>query len=124
MSESIVVGLFTFFLGLLLGHRMSLWRERRKEFNEVAVKIRVALKSRRDRPSTRFSKASEIESKDMEVFVHSLSSWKKARFQRTWNAYESECTRTKQDALGQTSYEDSEAVAAALDRAIPYTTLR
>ena len=124
MPESIVVGLLTFFLGLLLGHRMSLWRDRRKEFNEVAAKIRVALKSRRNSPRTGFGTAGKIETKDMEVFIHLLGSWKRARFQRAWRLYEEECPRIKQDASGQTFYENPEAIAAAIDRVIPYTVLR
>lgn len=35
MERSIVVGLITFLLGLFLGHRLSLGRDRRQEFNEI-----------------------------------------------------------------------------------------
>ena len=35
MEQSIVVGLITFCLGLILGHRLALGRDLRKEFNEI-----------------------------------------------------------------------------------------
>ena len=35
MEQSIIVGLFTFCIGLILGHRLALGRDLRKEFNET-----------------------------------------------------------------------------------------
>lgn len=30
----------SFFLGLILGHRLNLWREKRKEFNDLSSKVK------------------------------------------------------------------------------------
>lgn len=38
-----IVGLITFLLGLFLGHRLSLGRDRRKEFNETTKTAYLAL---------------------------------------------------------------------------------
>ena len=73
MNETLYLGLLTFLLGLLVGNRMSLWRERRKEFNEVAVRIRVALKSRAKDPQPSFSNNEKIDAADTELFLHLLA---------------------------------------------------
>ena len=44
MEQSIIVGLITFLLGLLLGHRLTLWRDRRKEFNNLTNEFYFKLK--------------------------------------------------------------------------------
>ena len=41
--EQYLISLLTFCLGTLVGHRLPLWRERRKEFNEIAIPIRITL---------------------------------------------------------------------------------
>ena len=124
MSETIYASLFTFFLGLLLGNRLALWRERRKEFNEVAVRIRVALKERADDPQPYFSTAEKIEKADMELFIHLLPIWKRSRFKRVWQVYEAERKFITRDEAGQAYYESPQKVANALQNAISFTVLR
>jgi hypothetical protein len=43
MEQSVIVGLISFLLGLFLGHRLSLGRDRRKEFNETTKTPYLAL---------------------------------------------------------------------------------
>jgi hypothetical protein len=40
---NVVTGFITFVLGLFIGHKTALWRDKRKEFNELAKLIKVAL---------------------------------------------------------------------------------
>ncbi len=47
MGTEALVGFLTFFLGLLLGHRLTVSNERRKEFNEVASPIYRSLEVQR-----------------------------------------------------------------------------
>lgn len=124
MSTSLVVGLLTFLLGLLLGHRMTLWREHRKEFNEVAARIRVALKSRRSEPRPYVGTACKIDAADLERFERLLGGGKRAKFRRAWTNYQAERERTEQDSYGQAFYQNPEVVAASLDQLIPFTSLR
>lgn len=118
---AIAASFLTFLLGLFLGHRLSLWRERRKEFNEVAVRIRVVLMAHQAdlRPYRK-----SVDSADLEVFRHLLPARKKLSFARAWTAYEAAEANTVQDAYGQSSYGNPESVAAALRRLIRFTSLR
>jgi hypothetical protein len=43
IGTTAIVSLLTFFLGLFLGHRLSLERDKRKEYNEVADIVYFAL---------------------------------------------------------------------------------
>ncbi len=103
---------------------MTLWRERRREFNEVAARIRVALKSRATDPRPYFSTTDHIDGADREVFEHLLGPIKRTRFRRAWAEYEAECKRTKQDSFGDTFYQNPNAIAVWLNRLIGFTKLR
>jgi hypothetical protein len=124
MPESVAFGLLTFLLGLIVGHRMTLWRERRKEFNEVAARVRVALKSRSQNLRPYFGTAGKIAATDMELFEHLLGRWHRPGFRRAWANYEAACKETVQDTLGRSSYPNPEAISAALERVVLFTALR
>ena len=124
MNETLTVGLLTFLFGLLLGHRMNLWREKRKEFNEVATRILVALKSRQRSPQPYFTTEEKISGKDMETFQHLLHPWKRSSFKAAWAAYQAECDDLTRDSVGQAFYSRPDAVGKALDKLIRYSGLR
>lgn len=124
MAESAIIGLLTFLLGLIVGHRMTLWREQRKEFNEVAARIRVALKSRLKSSRPRFGTFGKIDAIDIEIFEHLPGRWKRWGFRRAWHNYETACEQTVQDAYGQSSYRNPYIVSQALDKVVSYTLLK
>ena len=51
--EPNLFSLLTFLLGLFLGHRLTLWRDRRKEFNDIAQPIRDVLLKERENPTSK-----------------------------------------------------------------------
>ena len=124
MTETIFLPLLTFLLGLLFGHRLSLWREKRKEFNEVAVRILVAIESRARDPRPYFSTAGKIDGRDLAVFENLLHPWSRVSFKASWKKYEEECQNTTQDIVGQISYANPSAVSGLLEKVGKFTKLR
>lgn len=84
LTQASTVSLLTFALGLFLGHRLTLWRERRKEFNAAAMPIRRWLLDLAESPSPFRRQPSNIE---MDAFLSRLSRWKRNKFQSTLNQY-------------------------------------
>ncbi len=99
MEQSIVVGLITFFLGLILGHRLSLGRDKRKEFNEISAPIRLALLQQiKILESNRF--ISKVSSSDFDRLEMYLSFWQVTCFRKTLAAYkdtQNKCGHTGTD---------------------------
>ena len=124
MTETLAFGLLTFLGGLLIGHRMTLSRDRRKEFNEVAARIRVALKSRTQSPRPYFGTSGRIDGTDMELFLHLLSALSRRKFEQAWSRYEAECKNTNTDSLGGVSYKNPETVVEHLNEALNFASLR
>ena len=122
MNTTIYVSLWTFFLGLLLGHRLALWRERRKEFNEVALRIRIALK---DHLANMRPGQAIIKKEDMELFSHLLPWWRKRGFVKACASYTDACINAQQQTCsGELYYRETQHIVKALNHAISFTSLR
>lgn len=87
LSEASTVSLLTFGLGIFLGHRLTLWRDRRKEFNQAATPIRRWLIDLAECPSPLQRQPSTIE---MDAFLNRLSRRKRAKFQSILEQYHRE----------------------------------
>lgn len=124
MSDSVIVGLFTFLLGLVLGHRLTLWREQRREFNEVATRVRVALRARLSNPSPYFGTAGRIDASDLEMLEHLLGPWGRTKYRKAKDDYEAECKKTRSDTLGQVSYENPSVISSELAKVLKTISLR
>lgn len=118
-----VVSLVTFLLGLLLGHWLRIEGDKRKEFNEVALRIRVALKSSLSGDGHCHA---GIDPKDMELFSHLLRWWQKSCFTKAWASYEDECKncQTQNAVYGSVEYQKTERLEKLLQRVITFTELR
>lgn len=92
----------TFFLGLWLGHRLELGRERRQDFNAAARPVRVSLRAEIER-HTPYRRT--VDADELDHFVQHLSRFERLRFERTLLRYEEakQAGRT-QDSLGQAHY--------------------
>ena len=122
-TNGVVVGLITFLLGLLLGHWLRIEGDKRKEFNEVALRIRIALKSSL---ADNGRCPAGIDPKDMELFSHLLRWWQKSSFIKAWASYEAECKNCQtQDAVyGSVEYQKTERLEKLLQHVICFTALR
>lgn len=116
-----VVSIVTFVLGLLLGHRLALGRDKRKEFNEAARPIRGWLLREEDRPCTREHDPSALE---MDTFASCLKPRTRKRFDAATATYRRECERSGPNAYGEWLYEDAEAALQAVQRLMPFTRRR
>jgi hypothetical protein len=76
----------SFFLGLILGHRLNLWREKRKEFNDLSAKV----KDWRLMSENRALPFQSLDPLLRRAFQERLSGSKSARFGRAIRVLEEE----------------------------------
>ena len=72
---------------MLLGHRLALWRDRRKEFNESVAPIRRWLLELAENPSPFLAQPSKLE---MDSFLCRLALHHRRSFEETLNTYQRE----------------------------------
>lgn len=112
----------SFFLGLLLGHWLSLGRDRRREFNEEAEKLFPLLDSERKRPS---AYAKHPTAAEFQIFRRHLHQWQLHKFDRAVDAYwESKKNCAAQNSLGEVYYRDAEKISAAAEHLLQFTKRR
>ena len=116
------IPLLTFALGLLLGHRTALWRDRRKEFNDAAKPVRAWLVAELDKPSPYRKRPGSAE---VDQFVSCLGRRHRKRFLAAWQRQDDERKgATYQDACGQVFYRDTAGIEAALRECLRLTERR
>ncbi len=118
---SLFLGLLTFCLSLLLRHRLTLWRDKRKEFNEVATALREVLLKERNTQSPMLGGIDEIAA---DRLAAAMPFWRRRAFTRAWKAYRDSKKNTCQDALGQAFYIDPGDVVARIDKLLRFTERR
>lgn len=120
MEQSIVIGLITFLLGLFLGHRLSLGRDLRKEFNEISHPFRVALLRQREYPTPDACIFSEIEA---DLFESALPFWQRRGFRKTLDAYRNENKKNivQDQKYGTLSFANTDEIIKHIDYVLNYT---
>ena len=120
--DPIIVGLFTFAAGLLLGHRLSLGREKRKEFNEAVQPIRKYILAEIDSPSAYRKPPSKAE---LDVVIHCMWWHQRYRFQKALNAfYEKKKEAEVRNELGEVLYGDATAIRLAAGKVLKHAKFR
>ena len=106
------LALLTFLVGLLIGHRTALWRDRRKDFNAAAVPVLSFLLCELDNPSPYSKRPSAVE---LHLFETHQVFWRRNRFRKAWCRQQQERqTACASDEIGQAYYTDSAAIRCAI----------
>lgn len=113
-----LLSFLTFCLGLFLGHRLALWRDRRKEFNEIAQPLREVLLKERDRASPLVKGLGVIEADRLESL---LPFWRRRAFRNDWKVYCESKKSTFCDSIGQSYYKNTESIVTHIDNILRYT---
>lgn len=115
--------LLTFLLGMLVGHRFALWRDRRKDFNQAAQPVLAFLlaESRETRPNRQRPSALELHT--LRAF---LSVWKRKRWLQSWQRYEQRYkdALTQDPTTGQMFFRKTDAIEAAAADCLALVRLR
>lgn len=120
--EPYLLSLFTFFAGLLLGNRLAIGRDKRKEFNNVAQPIRAWLLDEIENPSPYNKRLTPIE---IDPFVNCLPVWKRSTVRAAYECQD----RARNDAeirsaTGEVSYGDDVVIKMSLQSCLRYTRRR
>lgn len=116
-------GFFCLTIGALLGHWLSLGRERRKERNEVAQRIRGALLRNRDEPDLEdeLPGPADIDLLAQMLPRRSQQGFRKAAAEYQKKARETHPLRVERAIGNMVVLHDPKGVVAAIDTLLPYT---
>ena len=120
--NSILINFVTFLVGLLVGNRLAIGRDKRKEFNEAAQPIRAWLISEVEQPSPYSPPPSVVQ---IDAFVNCLRFYNRRGFREAYKRQD--CARQdamKQDSTGSVSYKDDNNIKEWLNRLLRYTKRR
>lgn len=118
-SNTELISLLTFFIGLFVGNRFALGRDKRKEFNYAVIPIRAWLISELDEPSPYTKAPTAIE---LDIFVSYLDIWSRRGFR---TAYENQAKERKEqeyiDTYGQVVYRNNKFIINYVRKCLTYT---
>jgi hypothetical protein len=118
-ENAAVVSLLTFFLGLIIGNRLALNRDRRKEYNNFVQPIRSWLLLELKDPSPYRAEPSRME---MDNFIHYLPMWKRKKFQDYLNDLKKiQEQNSYVNDVGQVFYENEEDIKTIIKKCLSYT---
>jgi hypothetical protein len=120
---TIGVSLVTGLIGLLVGNRMAIGRDKRKEFNAIAEPIRIILLQEREK----LSSCSAIPNKvDLVLFRERLPFWKRGAFDRALQNYQKSKSEENlvRDQYGSVFYKNRPLVIHNIDSLLKITKIR
>ena len=112
-------GLLTFFVGMLVGHRFALGRDKRKEINEVLDKIRGPFEGQASDPQP----LRDVLNSEVGLLRHHLSRRQRKKYDQcieNYKAASGESNLTSDELqTNQTVYKNPEIVAQAAREILP-----
>lgn len=116
-----MVGLLTFFLGLLLGNWLAIGRDKRKEFNAAVAPIREWLLKQNET----ITDASPPSNLELDTLMSCLGWWRRRKF---WKAYtEQSAARSRsvsRDLYGTPTFSEEDAIANQIRKCLVYARRR
>lgn len=124
LEQSAIVGLLTFLLGLILGHRLSLGRDKRKEFNEIATPIRAnLLKQIEVLRSGKFTQ-SLVTNQDFISLGMLIGKWREGKFKADRASYDAAQNNCGHFEHGEYVIDDLSSYLSATEKLLTYVRLR
>ena len=120
--NSVLISLLTFLVGLFVGNRLAIDRDKRKEFNEAAQPIRDWLLNEVAQPSPYRHLPNVVQ---IDTFVSYLPFWKRRSFRKAYTRQD--CARQdvmEKDSMGSVFYKDDSYLKECLNALLPYTEKR
>lgn len=118
--DSPVTPVLTFLIGMIVGHWLTIIRDKRKEYNELVAPLRKEISAEASRPSIH---RMAIGRDDMDALCARINCFMKLKLieacERYWNSKE----RQDYDEIGQPFHPDEEAIRQAANKlldTIPY----
>ena len=104
LIQASIVSILTFLVGLIVGHRFALFRDKRKEFNDAAAPIRfwaIELQKPKHFP------APKPQDFEIDTFLQHLSGRQRKAFNAFLQEYDVAVAKaTKIDSINSTYYDD------------------
>jgi hypothetical protein len=120
--DASLINLLCFLSGLLLGHRLNLLRDRRKEFNDLAGPLRERLLAERAPP---IPMRSSLSAAGIDALQFRLFPWHRRGFLRCTERYhQAQQAQQTRDTLGGASYREPKAISATIDALLRYVEPR
>lgn len=113
-TESIALPLIGVLIGYLVGNRLAIDRDRRREFNNLIEPIRLALLNARKNPTSDYKDLNDIK---FALVCEKLHFWQRKSFDRAVENYKKSKNddNRDRDAMGGFSYKDTESIVHAVD---------
>lgn len=117
-----LLGFSIFILGLLIGNRLAILRDRRKERNEAAKPIREWLLGELETPSA-YSKRPTLA--NIDLLTQYLPPWEKRKFLAAWRHQDNLRNESEYvDNCGQVFYKNEDEIRKAVSKCLRFTKNR
>ena len=123
MVTDLAIKLLIFLLGLVLGNRLAIGRDKRKEYNEVADLIYSALAKEAKSIKSNGAVAYGPDYSDLDDLSRRMPFYNKSKFNKALENYKLQRNEKnrKQDNYGQPFYVDPEKIIISINELIKFT---